>query len=299
MIVLNKDKNFWYDYSGDRIMVKHTSQGCNLELYESNLPPLLRYFHIYNISPSGWILIRTYVSRIPKKKKTTCTFEYECNVNQIIPQPKKETVVPYKICSFDIEASSSHGHFPLPIKTYKRLAANMIDVFYKQKRFLNTEQSLTLIEKVINSAFGFNKCQDIDCVFPKDKSITETRLSSLIKRLFEYNLNGNTICGNVSKMMTIESLFSKDNDNENVNNIDDDNYGDNNDSVYIEKVRPRKYEMNERTLFGILNSYADKDRDDKVNKINKILTTILPPLEGDKITFIGSTFVKLVTLSHI
>ena len=35
---------------------------------------------------------------------------------QIIPQPNKETIVPYKICSFDIEASSSHGDFPLPLK---------------------------------------------------------------------------------------------------------------------------------------------------------------------------------------
>ena len=27
----------------------------------------------------------------------------------------------YKICSFDIEASSSHGDFPVPIKDYKKL----------------------------------------------------------------------------------------------------------------------------------------------------------------------------------
>ena len=33
--------------------------------------------------------------------------------------------------SFDIEASSSHGDFPVPIKTYKKLAANIVDACLK------------------------------------------------------------------------------------------------------------------------------------------------------------------------
>lgn len=297
LAVLNKVKNFWYDnFNGERRMIKFISQQSSMELYESNLPPLLRYFHIYNISPSGWVLIRTDISRIPEHKKTTCKFEYECNVNQIIPQPNKETIVPYKICSFDIEASSSHGDFPLPIKTYKRLAANLVDVFHKQKRLLKNEQLFVLIEKIINTAFGFNKCQDIDIVFPKDKSITQSQISSLLKKIFDYNLNDDKISNNVSKMITIESLFTKNDDNEIINCDNDDCGRDNNsdvDDVVVEKLRPRKFEQNDKTLFGILSYYTGgKDRDDTVNKINEILTTILPPLEGDKITFIGSTFVK-------
>ena len=43
----------------------------------------------------------------------------------IEPIPEKENLVPYKICSFDIEASSSHGDFPLAIKDYKKLATNI------------------------------------------------------------------------------------------------------------------------------------------------------------------------------
>ena len=35
---------------------------------------------------------------------------------------EKETMVPYKIMSFDIEADSSHGDFPLATKSYKKLA---------------------------------------------------------------------------------------------------------------------------------------------------------------------------------
>ena len=34
--------------------------------------------------------------------------------------PEKNDLVPYKILSFDIEASSSHGDFPLAKKNYLR-----------------------------------------------------------------------------------------------------------------------------------------------------------------------------------
>jgi hypothetical protein len=39
----------------------------------------------------------------------------------------KETSVPYKICSFDIEASSSHGDFPIPKNHYKKLSNSIME----------------------------------------------------------------------------------------------------------------------------------------------------------------------------
>ena len=43
-----------------------------------------------------------------------------------MPLPEKEDVVPYKAGSFDIEASSSHGDFPLAKKDYKKLATKLL-----------------------------------------------------------------------------------------------------------------------------------------------------------------------------
>ena len=40
-----------------------------LKLYESSLPPLLRYFHIQDISPSGWITFKNAVKKLKKLKK--------------------------------------------------------------------------------------------------------------------------------------------------------------------------------------------------------------------------------------
>ena len=42
-----------------------------LHLYEATLPPLLRYFHVQNISPSGWITFDKPPKRLNKIKKTT------------------------------------------------------------------------------------------------------------------------------------------------------------------------------------------------------------------------------------
>ena len=56
-----------------------------------------------------------------------------CNYKDVISLVEKEDIVPYKICSFDIEASSSHGDFPTPIKNYKKVAYDIIDMIDKNK----------------------------------------------------------------------------------------------------------------------------------------------------------------------
>ena len=95
-------------------------------MYEAKLPPLLRYFHIRNISPSGWVEFERGKFTVVKRKKTNCDFEFSVDWKYIVPLPEKETAVPLKICSFDIEASSSHGDFPVAIKTYKKLAGDIV-----------------------------------------------------------------------------------------------------------------------------------------------------------------------------
>ena len=70
-----------------------------LKLYESNLPPLLRYFHIQDISPSGWITFkrRPHLVSSESSKLSTCDYEYEASYKDIIPQPDKEDAIPIKI----------------------------------------------------------------------------------------------------------------------------------------------------------------------------------------------------------
>jgi hypothetical protein len=89
-------------------------------------------------------------------------------------------------------------------------------------------------------------------------------------------------------MITVESMFSKIDEHDN-NEYELDNFVDEGDNEEHAKY-PRKktiVDVKETTIIDLLNSYDGKDRDDNVNKINEILTTILPPLEGDKFVLIG------------
>jgi len=58
---LKKAKKMWYiinkkgKYSSKLNKNGYEYGGCKTELYEANIPPLLRMFHIQSISPSGWI----------------------------------------------------------------------------------------------------------------------------------------------------------------------------------------------------------------------------------------------------
>jgi len=134
----NKAKNLWYtDYNNGHTLLKdgYKFNDTFTKLYEANIPPLLRFFHIRDISPSGWVAIpkKKVVENKGEFKNVNCDYELKTNYKNIIPLNDKETRVPYKIMSFDIEASSSHGDFPVPIKTYKKLATNIIEYFENLK----------------------------------------------------------------------------------------------------------------------------------------------------------------------
>ena len=318
-IAFNKVKNLWYseDIHGNRFRKNYKFKDCSLELYESNIPPLLRYFHIYNISPSGWIKINTKLATPIQDadKNTNCDFEYSCSLHCVTPLPQKETRVPYKICSFDIEASSSHGDFPVPIKSYKRLASNIVDIFKKQIYAYDTKKCTLLIHKIIMTAFGYDTFEEVDLVYPKT-NLTKEELSNAIQSLINetiVNAKKKNSESN-STLIKIDSIFSKmngegdggddgDGDDDCGDDGGDDGDGDGNGEeekvTFIKKSNTKnknaKISANTTILDVLQNN--EYDRETKVQFVNEVFTTLIeihvfPELEGDKVTFIGSTFLN-------
>ena len=307
-VAMNKYKNLWYEYvdKSEQVPGGEYRRRCNIkyngvetELYEGNIPPLLRYFHINNVSPSGWISIRT--NRVIKvvSKTTTCKYEYICPMKELIALPEKETRVPYKICSFDIEASSSHGDFPLPIKTYKRLAGNIVDIFIKQSNVLTESMSKEMMQKMILAAFGYSKFEDIDLVYPK-KQPTKDRVLVLIETLLNKRLEdakrSNTEENN-SRLIAIDRIFEQMKDN--ILSIDEgDGDGeeieeDGNEHTsysYGKHDKPIKLDKNASLIQILMNS--SYTRDEKLKICDEVLTCLFPSLQGDEVTFIGSTFMR-------
>ena len=294
---MNKMKNLWYSYDKETRERKRTNvkyMGTHLELYESNIPPLLRYFHINNISPSGWVLVKTNKCMKPEKQSTTCTFEYICSLKNVVPAVEREMRVPYKICSFDIEASSSHGDFPLPVKTYKRLASNIVDIFQKQLCD-DIEKTKKILSKVIMTSFGYDRFHDVDLVYPINQPGKE-----VVKRLTEHLIktelsdpNYTDVADKSTLANNIEFLFEKMKEQQlvSLDKDDSDNEEEEEKPVFYKKqVKEVKIEKKATIIEMLLN--PNYNREEKVQMTNDKLCKTFPKLKGDEVTFIGSTFLR-------
>ena len=328
--IFNKVKNYWYqdyineDGEKDRILLKngykfiYNDEILYIELYEANIPPLLRFFHIREISPSGWIAmpIKKTIEITGSNKTTSCDYEFTINYKNIIALNNKEDRVPYKIMSFDIEASSSHGDFPVPIKSYKKLATNIVDHFVKLGD-ISKEESKLILRNIIRTAFGKETMDNIDLVYPKEPLKDEEDLK---KRMDEFlKTKVKDIKENSNEERVIESLFEQANklmqiaeiekekgekgekeekdedDSDDGNSVDSNNELDNQDEETYFKIGSglnkynQIYKNKESTIVDIIcdNKF---EREGKINELIRSLRNNFPALEGDKVTFIGSTF---------
>ena len=211
-LCMNKVKNMFYGYINKRksllpdgLIYKNRS----MYLYEGNIPPLLRFFHVKEISPSGWIKVPLSKAKTIHTKTTTCDFEYEMSFCDIEPQNDKETIVPYKICSFDIEASSSHGDFPLPVKTYKKLAQNIIDVIIESASENDGIVKITKqnFREMILSAFDFGLYDKIERIYCK-KDLNQEQVNNLIDALL-CNPVKNMLQHNCEEAELVEAMYEK------------------------------------------------------------------------------------------
>jgi DNA polymerase elongation subunit (family B) len=291
----------------------------NVYIYESHIPPLLRFIHINNISPSGWISFHA-VAKIAGKR-TTCDYEFQLFERNIVSLANEDTIVPYKICSFDIEASSSHGDFPIPKKTYKKLASEMIE-FLRDKKY-NKNEFIDYIKQCILTAFGIktNSCACVNLslfissVFPeylpKDEyviALIDKLLTTKIKDLKNSNFNELFSIENAFAAQRKKNIEDEDEDNNNNNkngnntngNDEDNGNNDDDDCCYKKKcendvvpaiVTATEAEAADCDLISILMDTGVL-KETKIYELNKALTSLFPKLEGDKVTFIGSTFLK-------
>jgi len=323
----NRVKNFWYKDSVNSEGEKERGlipngfwfKDCHVELYEANIPPLLRFFHLREISPSGWIALpckKTFEIK-GSNKTTTCDFEFSINYKNIVPLNEKESRVPYKIMSFDIEASSSHGDFPVPIKSYKKLATNIADYFAKMTTDITPTSCKTLLSNIIRTAFNLTDSKDtvknIDLVYYKGNLITRQDLDVRIEEWLKTKIRDRedkhddthlieALFENANKALQVKEKEEKEKEN-NDDNSDDDS-GSEDGLVEEADDEPKYFQPNPLTSFKadtyknkqstIVDIMCDKkfEREGKINELIFALRNNFPPLEGDKVTFIGSTFVR-------
>lgn len=152
------------------------------KLYESNIEPLLRFMHIRNIQSCGWISISDY-SINNDLYKTTSDLDISCdwrNVNYV----EKDKLAPIKICSFDLECTSSHGDFPVARKDYKKVAYELMQLFNENKIINNDD----ILQELL-SIFYKDKEGKLSKVYLKSPELLQDEIFSKIKHNLIQNLD--------------------------------------------------------------------------------------------------------------
>jgi DNA polymerase elongation subunit (family B) len=304
-----KLKSLYYDRETQKLNKGVEFNGTYTQIYETMIPPLLRFFHIQNISPSGWIQINKYFKYPKIHKNTRCDIEIQCDFKNVISLVDKETIVPYKICSFDIEASSSHGDFPTPIKNYKKVAYDIVDYLSKNEDIVQEYGCDTVLKHVLGTCFGFNDETPLDKCYLKeeyDETSFETDFKIFISR--EQELDETRDVTSVLDT-TIDLYF--DNENDNGNDIGDPLMDVTQDSAsmgidvetYNRRTTNRK-KANSRVaarsrnkgqeLYNISSilTHNKLSSQVKIAYLMEMLDDYFPKIKGDYVTFIGSTFVN-------
>ena len=230
-----------------------TLEKQGFKAYESNIDPFLKYIHIQNIKPCGWVRINKYdiVDDISR-----CDYNISVDGKNIIPVESNK-IAPILITSFDIECTSSHGDFPVAKKNYSKVA-----------------QDFALVAKAGYEYTGEFITYWIKSIYTQDVIIDE-KTNLKINRVYAKNKINKDYIDRIpsllkDKMSDIIAILDKisasiktDSSNDEECNDNDDNDDDTNMTIA---------QLNEEEA-----------------KLAKILDRLLAPLEGDKIIQIGTT----------
>ena len=254
MCFIHKLKSLYYDRDTQKLNDGYLYNKFYTKIYECMIPPLLRFFHIQKISPSGWVKISTYKKYT--NKRTHMDMDIGCNYKDVI-SIDKDDMVPYKICSFDIEANSSHGDFPEAAKDYKKVAYDI--VYYLKEE--NVEDYNYLLRDLLENIFGFKDSLYIDKCFPIEKytySLFENNIDELYKK---------KISTTKDTEHKLKKYFCSEEEN-----------------IKIKKIKQA----------DVVTMLMDNsiDNPNKIAHLITLLDSVFPELAGDQVTFIGSTFVN-------
>jgi DNA polymerase elongation subunit (family B) len=110
-------------------VIRPGSKGSvTLRVYEANIDPMLRFFHMRELKPAGWATVADGDWEEVDEPNTTVAIAATCEWDSIAPSPEaiQLSAAPLRIMSWDIECTSSHGDFPLAVKTWRKPAREIV-----------------------------------------------------------------------------------------------------------------------------------------------------------------------------
>ena len=141
------------------LMKKVITEYTEYELFETNIDPLIRFFHDKSLDPSGWIEIKNessleYIKYIDKKQKfipkSRCIHSKKTNIIDV-SRFEKNDIAKFLVASFDIECTSETGEFPNANKPNDKIIQIGTTFHYHGDK-----------EPKIHTMVTLNPCDDID-----------------------------------------------------------------------------------------------------------------------------------------
>ena len=235
--------------------LKIFSNQVKFDLNESNIDPFLRFIHIQNIKPGGWISIDDYTTDVDEDLESKCQINITASCENVSPFECNK-VAPVNILSFDIECTSASGDFPVPIKTYKKTAEEISDLYNSFKA-----------DTKFNGDFVSALYKCVMCMFQED---------------FE-NTCGTYCNKNITDINTNNIKFSKIHTKKkkiDVHKISNQlqGYTDTIIDILDKNSNTVKFQQDNDNMEPTI-----------VNQLEVLLNSFLPELKGDSIIQIGST----------
>ena len=96
----------------NRIEINKKEYDLSKLVHETKVTALLRFFHVMEVNPIGWIKLPANEYKVIRNdKKTTCQIECEIDFRKVKIVNKTE-IGPFTTLSYDIECTSIDGTFP-------------------------------------------------------------------------------------------------------------------------------------------------------------------------------------------
>jgi DNA polymerase elongation subunit (family B) len=163
-------------------------KGQKLRVFEANIDPMLRFFHLRELKPAGWAAIAEDAYDDQDDAVTATAIQVTAEWTSIDPAPAavQLTTAPLRVMSWDIECTSSHGDFPQAIKTWRKPAREAVEA----------RLSATALREAILAA-GLSPLSQIYTVAP----VTSESLASLLTEWPSINLGAEDAIDRAEEMM--------------------------------------------------------------------------------------------------
>lgn len=163
--------------------------------YESNIEPFLRFIHLMNLQPTGWIKVAAGTFRSTETLPTTCQIDVETNWRRVQPF-QCDDAARFLVASFDLECMSDTGDFPVAKdKKYKKVAADIYEAYNNVivKKFPESQHQ-DVVHACLLKPFGLDPAEvrqpfqyaleRMHKVFPKDPDdINSNSIRRAIKQM--------------------------------------------------------------------------------------------------------------------